>query len=324
LPDLQIATAGAWLRNHGYHSTGCTFAELGGGVSNVVLLADSRDLRLVIKQSLGKLRVTETWESDRGRIFREAAAMKWLSPRLPGVAIPRLLIEDREAFVIAMEAAPAGAVMWKSKLFAGEHNAGDARTAGMILGRIIAASWRNPEAREIFGDQTVFDQLRLDPYYRFTARRHPDLAPYFRRLIERCAARAVSLVHGDFSPKNLLVANGEMWVIDWEVVHYGDPSFDAGFLLNHLLLKSIALPRYREPFATLAQAFFDAIAEQLPPDATEVIPGAFEHLPALLLARADGKSPAEYLDEAGRQRARELSRSLIADPAQSIAEVFQR
>lgn len=324
LPDLQIETAAEWLRKHGYDPAHCRFTELGGGVSNTVILADAPQYRLVIKQSLGKLRVAETWESDRGRIFREAAAMKWLSPRISQAAIPRLLIEDRENFAIAMQSAPAAAEMWKTRLFRCELHPADAAAAGSTLGQVIAASWQNPEAREIFGDRTVFDQLRIDPYYQFTAKRHPDLAPYFHALIERSSHRAVSLVHGDWSPKNLLLDGNELWAIDWEVVHFGDPAFDIGFLLNHLLLKSIALPQYRAGFEELAHTFLSSLVRELPADAHEVVPNAFEHLPALLIARADGKSPAEYLDDAGRERARSIGQSLIAKPAHSTKDVFQR
>jgi thiamine kinase-like enzyme len=183
---------------------------------------------------------------------------------------------------------------------------------------MIAASWQNPEAERLFGDQTVFDELRIDPYYRYTAARCPEAAGYIGRLMERSGKRRVSLVHGDWSPKNLLVDGSEVWVIDWEVIHFGDPSFDVAFLLNHLLMKSIAIPQYRLELKGLAREFIDALATEWAAEA------ALELLPALLLARVEGKSPAEYLDAAMQRRARALALDLMQRAAEGAEEVFER
>ena len=331
--ELDIHSAPGWLAAQGLtgsHAIGALRCEeLGGGVSNRVILAEAPGFRAILKQSLGRLNVEREWLSDRSRIFREAAAMRWLAGQVRGGHIPKVIAEDLESFAIAMEAAPPEAVMWKTRLLAGEAHTSHARAAGAMLGSIVSASWNHPEARRLFGDQTVFDQLRLEPYYRFTAARHPSLQTYFADLIEKSQARRVSLVHGDWSPKNLLVGSEEapsagMWAIDWEVVHYGDPSFDAAFLLNHLLLKSIARPEMRVRLAELAQQFQQALALALPPEAAWMESAALEHLPALLLARVDGKSPAEYLDEAGRSQARQLAISLMSKPAASVQEAFAR
>jgi hypothetical protein len=322
--ELEGAHAAQWLTSRGINTSGLRCEELGGGVSNRVILAESPEFRAVLKQSLGRLRVEHEWLSDRERIFREAAAMRWLSGRVHGGRVPAVLIEDTANFAIAMEAAPAGASMWKTQLFAGKATMAHARAAGTLLGSIIAASWNHPEARRLFGDQTVFDQLRIDPYYRFTASKNPAVGGYFRTLIETSASRRVSLVHGDWSPKNLLLAGDEMWAIDWEVVHFGDPAFDVGFLLNHLLMKSIARPALKPSLANLADEFLTALQTSVPADAEWVAGAALQHLPALLLARVDGKSPAEYLDEAGRLQARNLALSLMTHPAESIGEVFAR
>ena len=115
-----------------------------------------------------------------------------------------------------------------------------------------------------------------------------------------------------------------MWSIDWEVIHYGDPSFDVAFLLNHLLMKSIAVPRHRDALAELARAFVEGFESRTVPEANWIAAAALEHLPALLLARVDGKSPAEYLDATKRQRARTLAMDLMDQPAESAQELFER
>lgn len=331
--DLSPHSASTWLNAHGIATSALRCRSLGGGVSNVVLLVESEDYNAVLKQSLARLRVEKEWLSERSRIFREADAMRWLSQpdqaqRLRGGRIPALLLEDRDQFAIAMEAAPPDASMWKTLLFSGIANPSHAHAAGALLGSLIAVSWNHPEARRLFGDQTVFHQLRIDPYYRFTASQHPAHQIYFENLIAESASRAVSLVHGDWSPKNLLFSgahsDSRLWAIDWEVVHFGDPSFDAAFLLNHLLLKSIALPHLKPDLARLAQRFFAALNAELPPEALWIEAAALRHLPALLLARVDGKSPAEYLDEPGRQRARTLAFSFLDQLPRTPTEVFHR
>jgi hypothetical protein len=328
--EISAENAGEWLSRNGIPAAAGNFTELGGGVSNNVILAEiprfaeAPPLRLIIKQSLGRLRVESEWLSDRERIFREAAAMRWLDGRVRGGRIPRVRLEDRGEFAIAMESAPEGAEMWKARLFRGDLDSDTARAAGTLLGSIVSASWNNADARSAFGDQTVFDQLRIDPYYRFTARRHPERAGYFHDLIDRSSHRRVCIVHGDWSPKNLLVAASELWAIDWEVIHFGDPSFDAGFLLNHLLLKSIAMPEHSEGFAALARTFYDALSAELPRGAQWIPEAALEHVPALLLARVDGKSPAEYLNAEMAERARNIAVSLMRDSAGSPEKLFTR
>jgi 5-methylthioribose kinase len=323
--ELKPDTAAEWLLRQGMACHDCRFSELGGGVSNKVILAQGPGQSIVLKQSLGKLRVSAEWLSDRQRIFREAAAMQWLSSQpFRGGHVPRLLAQDPETFSIAMEAAPPSAEMWKTKLFRAEFHPEAATAAGILLGSIIRVSWQNPEAAELFGDQTVFHQLRIDPYYRFTAARHPEFADYFDALITRSAGRRVALTHGDWSPKNLLFADHNLWAIDWEVIHFGDPSYDVAFLLNHLLLKSIAMPAHRDTLTTLANTFVEALNNEIPRDAAWLEEAAMEHLPALLLARVDGKSPAEYLDPDMLNQARNKAISLLRNPAHTVTEAFTR
>lgn len=319
--ELREDNAAAYLEGRGFPRPAAVRA-LGGGVSNTVLLIESGEGCFVLKQALGKLRVEQDWFSDRTRVFRESGAMRMLRPHLPGGAVPEVLFEDRENCLFAMTAAPAGSANWKAQLLEGTIESRTAEQVARVLGLMFRASWRNPEWETGFGDQTVFDQLRLDPYYRSTALRHPDLRPAAEQLLEASGQRRFCLVHGDWSPKNFLVSDGGVMAIDFEVIHFGDPAFDSAFLLNHLLLKSFYRPEWAGRYRDLARAFWETLRCTMPP--AEWFEGAtLEHLGWLLLARIDGKSPAEYIrDPDLKQRIRERAREMIRARPSSLREVF--
>ena len=322
--ELSAASAAAYLSGRGLAMAGAQIRELGGGVSNTVLLVEAGAERFILKQALGKLRVEQEWLSDRERVFRESAVLRKLRPLLPPGALPEVLFEDRERFLFAMSAAPAGAACWKDLLLSGEIDPDTAEQVGRLLAAMAAGTWRRPEWDAEFGDQTIFDQLRIDPYYRAAARRHPDLAPLAQTLIADSAARRVSLTHGDWSPKNFLVAGAQVMAIDFEVIHFGDPAFDAAFLLNHLLLKSFHRPAWAARYRQAAERFWRAFLAGVPLE-DWIEPATLRHLGWLMLARVDGKSPAEYMrDPALIERVRRFARRLILSPPGSVPEVFDK
>ncbi len=297
---------------------------LGGGVSNHVYLVEAEGLRCVAKQALGKLRVEQDWYCSRSRIHSEAAAMRALGRALPAGAVPALLFEDFDNGIIGMEAAPPDAQPWKGLLMQGVCDERPARRTGLLHAAWVRESAQRPGWGEEFGDLQTFKDLRVDPYYRTTAARHPDLAKHFASLIEQCLERRVSLVHGDLSPKNLLVLDGAVTLIDHEVIHWGDPSFDAAFLTNHLILKGFYRPDLAGSLRLLARAYWDELRSGAGAASLWIESAAVSHLGGLMLARVDGKSPVEYLDMSVRQRVRQQARELIESPPASCDEAFER
>jgi 5-methylthioribose kinase len=294
--------------------------ELPGGVSNLVFRARTPGHPdLVLKQSLAKLRVAADWFSERERIYDEIDALAALAPIAPSGALPAIVFEDRPNFCFAMTAAEESAPTWKQSLLAGEVNLDLARQAAALQ----AAFFALPHLESRFQPLDRFDQLRLDPYYRATAARHPDLAPAFAAAIAQARTNRRALTHGDWSPKNFLLNSGpRLFSIDYEVMHWGDPSFDSAFLLNHLLLKGWfragAQPLYSALAATYAAELLRLTGAHWLEAATLV------HLGCLHLARVDGKSPVEYLPPATQAQVRRFARDLIQNPATTIAEVFSR
>ncbi|MEJ2006770.1 MAG: aminoglycoside phosphotransferase family protein, partial [Acidobacteriota bacterium] len=293
-------------------------------VSNIVSLIEGPGIRWVAKQSLGKLRVKDDWRSNRERVFREAGVIQAMGSILDG-AVPQVVYVDRENFLYVMTAAPEGSVVWKQLLLDGQVRIEIAEAAGRLLATMIKASQQDPAFKEQFADRTVFDELRIDPYYRTTAARHPDVREPLERLIADSWGIRNSLVHGDYSPKNMLVRGVDILLIDFEVVHWGDPSFDSAFLLNHLLLKSFHQPQYAALYFQAARAFWDAVTRGLAGATTMDFEGmTVRHLGGLMLARIDGKSPVEYLrDEDTKSRVRRTAMRILHNQPASMEEALE-
>lgn len=302
--------------------------ELGGGVSNTVVLitfpGDARK-RWVAKQSLGKLRVKDDWRSDRARIFKEADCMRTLSAMLGKGMTPEVVWEDRANFLLVMTAAPEGSRVWKNLLLAGEIDAELAEQAGNLLASVIAGSQRAAGLRQTFEDRAVFDQLRIDPYYRTVAARLPSVAPAIQQLISDSWAIRASLTHGDYSPKNMLVHDDKIFLIDFEVAHWGDPAFDVAFLLNHLLLKGIYRSQQWAQYAGAARRFWISLNRNLQETPIEGLEEmTARHLGALMLARIDGKSPVEYLTgEAVKNRVRRAAKRILLEQPLSVTDAIE-
>lgn len=320
--ELDATNAVAYLRQIGLlrPTDDATAVALGWGVSNAVLRVDMPTRSLVLKQSRGQLRTREAWFSNLERIFRETAMMRTLGPILPPQVVPQVIFEDRDNFLFAMSAAPADHAVWKSLLLQGQVDLEIGRMAGDILGRIHAATATRPELAQEFDDIEVFIQLRVEPFYWRMRPRHPELGPFMDAIVEEMFRTRVAVTHADFSPKNLLVHDEGVTLVDYETGHWGDPAFDLGFFLSHLVLKSIKLHHQRDRYFQLTRVFWDRYRSQVRSCAAtipslaldELTRRAMGHFALCALARVDGTSPVDYLpEEPKRAVVRKLSRNLL-------------
>jgi aminoglycoside phosphotransferase (APT) family kinase protein len=295
-------------------------SQLSGGVSNVVLAADCGATRVVLKQALPRLRVKDLWLAKRERAISEADALVLARTVTPD-AVPAVLDVDRERCALTIESAPSSWVTWKSRLLAGDVDPEVGARLGETLAKWHGATFGDALVAERFADYEAFDQLRVDPFHRTVSARRPELAVAIAPLVAQMEATHVCLVHGDYSPKNVLVGDG-MWVIDFEVAHFGDPVFDLAFMLNHLLLKLLHLPCSASALESSAAGFWEAYGSRVPecllPDAQYLL----GHVGALMVARVDGKSPVEYLTRDEQDLARELGSSLLLDPPASLSDAL--
>jgi 5-methylthioribose kinase len=282
--------------------------ELTGGVACAVFAVRGEGKRVVVKQALERFRVADEWLVPPERAAAEAHALELMARLAPGSA-PTLLDSDAEAFVLVMEEAPGDWRPWKALLLDGTADPSVAARLGELLAILHSAD-------ADLGSTESFEAQRVDPYLRTIQRRHPELAERIGAYIDRLLETTSCVVHGDYSPKNVLVGDDGLWVIDWEVVHRGDPAFDLAFLLNHLLLKAIHRPQARDGYAACGRAFLDAYGP------VEDMPFLLGLTGCLMLARVDGKSPAEYLTKSGRERARAAGIALLTAPPGSLREAW--
>ena len=293
---------------------------LSGGVSSdIFLVRRPAPPDWVVKQALPNLRVDVDWPSHPRRIYTEAAAMRWLATVLDAGAVPAAVHEDRRHHVLAMEAVPEPHTNWKSMLLEGDVRAEQVAEFTGILARIhLAGSREIDELAPDFGDRSFFESLRLEPYYEYTATKVPVAADFLRSLCARTRAVRLTMTHGDFSPKNVLVRDGRLVLLDHEVAHIGDPAFDIGFSMAHLLAKSHHVRDRREHFRTAAHDHWRRYLEEVGNDRWDDGFGsrAAAHVVGCTLARACGRSPLEYLAAEARDRQRRAAESVIAaDPA---------
>jgi len=294
---------------------------LTGGVSNVVLAITTADKKLVLKQALAELKVAEKWEADQRRAIVEANAIA-LFHKLSPDQVPNLVFLDSARFVLILDRVPVGSTVWKSDLLAGVINPDVAGALGKTL-----AQWHNfgetdKEARLKFMEDSLFEQLRIDPFYRFVAAKNDQLKPEIKKLIDELEGDKTTIVHGDFSPKNIMVGMDEqVYVLDFEVTHVGNPVFDLAFLLAHLLCKLFRTDETLEEKLLIASAerFVSAYV-----GVRELSQSLSLHTALIALARVEGKSPVNYLDEVKQNQLVKYTKGILGVGKEiSIYQLFE-
>ena len=319
LPDDIRAALGRL----GLGDTGLRATALAGGVSSDIWKVETGARTLCVKRALARLKVAAEWRAPVERNAFEAAWIETAGAIVPSGA-PRLLGHDAETGLIAMEYLdPGDFLLWKEKLRQGRAEAEDARGVASAIVAVHAATAGREEVAQRFASDAIFHAIRLEPYLETAARAHPDLGGALGGIAKSTAATRLALVHGDVSPKNILIGPDGPVFLDAECAWYGDPAFDLAFCLNHLLLKCLwtpsAAPGFLDCFDVLAETYLSGVAWESP-EALES--RAAPLLAGLFLARIDGKSPVEYVtEEADKARVRHVARGLLKTPVARLGAV---
>ncbi|NIJ36088.1 aminoglycoside phosphotransferase (APT) family kinase protein [Sphingopyxis panaciterrae] len=313
------------LRGAGLVGAGDIALEpLTGGVSCDVWKVETADGPIVVKRPLPQLRVAAEWLAP---VERGVSEVRWLR-RARGVdarIAPEVLAELATGHAFAMRFLP-GCPVWKDELMAGRVDGDFAAAVGRGIAAVHAATAHSDADRDAFPNDEMFRALRVDPFLLYVADHDIELAPVLRALADDLSSRKIALVHGDVSPKNILVSADGPVFLDAECAVYGDPAFDLAFCTTHLLLKAVwsGDARLNDAAALLVDAYRSGIDWE-EPDGLLLRVGKLTA--ALLLARVEGKSPAPYLTDPEHQRiVREQARALIvaAQPIEALVANWKR
>jgi aminoglycoside phosphotransferase (APT) family kinase protein len=295
---------------------------LTGGVSSDLWRVDLPGRTLCVKGALARLKVAQEWLAPTSRNRVEYEWLQFAGTVAP-TQVPQVFAYDEQAGLFAMQfLPPEDYPVWKAQLLAGHVDPAAAHAVGDLLGRLHAASAKDPSAAAMFATDDNFDALRIEPYFRVTARANPELAERIGALAAVTARTHLAVVHGDVSPKNILLGPHGPVLLDAECGWFGDPAFDLAFCLNHLLLKAIILPDHTARLHRSARLLLDGYARHVDWEpASELMGRVAALLPLLALARVDGASPVEYLTPPQRGQVRDLARALMSRPTSTIDSI---
>jgi 5-methylthioribose kinase len=295
---------------------------LTGGVSNVVLAITTKNQKMVLKQAMAELMVAQKWEADQRRAIVEANAIA-LFHKLSPDQVPNLVFLDSERFILILDRVPVGSTVWKSDLLDGVINPDITEVLGRTLAQWHNFGEKDKEARLQFMEDSLFEQLRIDPFYRFVAAKNDALKLVISKLINELEGDKTTIVHGDFSPKNIMVGmDDQVYILDFEVTHVGNPVFDLAFLLAHLLCKRFRTdePLEEKLLGASAERFINAYEVIRPIDSSLSL-----HTALIALARVEGKSPVNYLDSSKQSALVNYTKDVLGKGEEiSIVDLFQR
>ena len=299
------------------------WTKLAGGVSSDIWRVDLEGQTICVKRALAQLKVAADWHAPITRNKSEWDWIQFVNHLFPGL-VPQPIAHDDELQMLAMQyLPPADYPVWKNLLLQGVVDREFAIITGHTLAQIHAKSAVNPETRELFRTDETFYSLRLEPYLLATAERHPALRETITATADQIARTHVALVHGDVSPKNILVSARGPIFLDAECAWFGDPAFDLAFCLNHFLLKCLARRDIIQDLMIDFAVFFEAYLRQVSWEARDEIEArAAKLLPMLFLARVDGKSPVEYVNEERyKDLVRETAYLFIMQPSDRLLPI---
>lgn len=302
----------------------CKSELLTGGVSNkTVLFTRQTGEQWVIKQALDKLRVKEDWFCDEARILIEYQGLKWFSEVLPSGTVPAPVFFDEENHVFCMTAIPSPHDNLRELILEGHIEPALFKRLGTLLGTFQRAGKNSTDAASLFGNRDFFKDLRIEPFYQFTAEQIPESKAFYDDLVLRTLAVAETVSHGDYSPKNVLIKDGDVVLLDFEVTHYGDPAFDVGFFLCQMLSFANHLKQKRKEIKDAAMLFWNSYFKEIGSLNGEAMQRAVDHTLGCLLARVKGRSPVNFLTKAEQDAQVDVVLEIIKYPVSTVPELIE-
>ncbi len=326
-PEAEFRSAVARLLE--VSASALTFTSLSGGVSSDIWRVDTAGASYCAKCALPRLKVTALWEAPTARNAEEVRWLRTVRPWIGEQAAEVIAADEQRGIAVLAWYDPQRWRNWKVELLSGRVSIELAGRLGRLLGTIARLGAERQDLACSFDNQTLFEALRIDPFFRHLLTRYPVVATLIAELEEQ----QNTLIHGDFSPKNILVDDkGDIRILDAECATWGCAGFDPGYLLAHLLLKlehtgnrallsaakhfwQCYLMETRRPDRVRNQAHPLLKEQDLARQVSLTLAG-------VLLARVDGKSTVDYLTDTQQRSVRARALTLLSQPPLAVTSLL--
>ena len=273
-------------------------SELNGGISSEIYKVDLDGRSFCVKSALPTLKSDPDWHVP---VERTAAEWEWLklAQNVAKNIVPDPLGYDKQTNTLFMSyLEPELYPNWRDLLSQGIIDPNMAEAAAERLVMLHNATAGDEKLIQRFSNDSIFYDIRLEAYFLETGRTVEVLNDLMHELVESTAASKVALVHGDVSPKNILIGPNGPVFLDAECACYGEPAFDAAFCLTHFLLKCLWKPNWKKGYLKCHERFrktYFSNAKWL--DMTELERRVTQLHLGILVARVAGRSKVEYVSD---------------------------
>ena len=294
-----------------------------GVSSDIWYVKTEKNREFCIKRALAKLTVKEDWYAPISRNKFEAMYFQYCFEIAP-YNFPKILGHDNKNYILAMKwYNPNNFLVWKKKLLNRKIEKDDIRNVSNLLIKKHERFFNSKKFEKKFDNDSTFYSIRIEPYILFTSKKYPDFKCRFDNVAKSLVKNKKTLIHGDFSPKNILIKGNTPLILDAETACWGDPVFDLAFCNNHLLLKSLLLDGLGKKLLNLSFKFVKNYIDNISwEDKNSFTKRLLDITPLLLLARVDGKSPIEYFKLKQQEITRQLGKHILTDEVKTLEQLY--
>ena len=294
------------------------------GVSSDIWYVKTSNKQYCIKRALAKLTVKEDWYAPIDRNNYEVKYFTHCRVIQP-YSFPKILGHDSKNFILAMEWFDNKKfIVWKKKLLEKSVSLKDGKRIGKLLSLVHKSFYKKKQYEKIFLNDKTFYDIRIEPYLRFTSKFYPEFYESYKKTINFLTKNKSTVIHGDFSPKNILLGKNFPVILDAETACWGNPAFDIAFFNNHIILKSIFNRKVFKSYLNLSNHFLKTYLANFSVVNNSNFISKFITLQALLiLARVDGKSPVEYFKKQHKAIARSLAKNLLLNKSKNLNNFYK-
>lgn len=294
--------------------------RLPDGNLNHVWRVDGRERSVVVKHAPPHVAADPEVPLDPSRVLVEAQCLAALGAggRLSDVTgtavqVPRVLDVNEDMHVLIMEdlgdRSTLGRGLRNDEAIRSGRAPAIGRHLGRFLGRLHAATYNEPTYAEAFVNRPMQETRYAVQYQGVTdmlkrggVEDAEALGTRAERLGETLLEPGCCLTMGDLWPPSVMVGDETLYLIDWELAHYGRPLQDVAHFLAHLWMQAHRAPSDSVATAVrrLRAAFTENYTETLGEVGAELWTAqerrdAAIHVGAEILVRAVGPFQDNYL-----------------------------